>query len=263
MTFLYIFLVFVIIINLRSFSSKINEGYGPLLPNSILKVENQPIAFSIKTFVYPWEYWNKVLVTGCSAWRQPARIREEMLQSATSPAVIEFCLRTFNKSDFDCDVQLNWEPVQLFQNWCYVNTLSGACDHSSQRVDDLLNFVEVRNNGSVQYWIAIVMSGTNNWTDHRSCRMECLAQLSGTICSFFSFSFMVQKRNSTSAEEVARFQHLFPNPSWLMSGRTSGHQKIVPTFLWIDNCLMVTKRYLMLLGNSHPCPWLTLEENRR
>ena len=43
------------------------------------------------------------------------------------------------------------------------------------------------------------------------------------------------------SEEVARFQHLFPNLNWLMSGRTSGHQKLVPTFPWIDNCLMVTE----------------------
>ena len=34
------------------------------------------------------------------------------------------------------------------------------------------------------------------------------------------------------------FQRLFPNPSWLTSGRTSGHQKLVATFPWIDNCLM-------------------------
>ena len=31
----------------------------------------------------------------------------------------------------------------------------------------------------------------------------------------------VRRQNSTKAEEVARFQRLFPNPSWLMSGRTS------------------------------------------
>ena len=30
------------------------------------KVDNQPLAFSLKAVVYPWEYWNKVLVNGCS-----------------------------------------------------------------------------------------------------------------------------------------------------------------------------------------------------
>ena len=45
----------------------------------------------------------------------------------------------------------------------------------------------------------------------------------------------VQRPNSTSTEEVARFQRLLPNPSWLMSGRTSSHQKLVSTFPWIDN----------------------------
>ena len=54
--------------------------------------------------------------------------------------------------------------------------------------------------------------------------------------------FEVWRQNSTSADKVARFQCLFPNLSWLMSGRTSGHQKLIPTFLWIDNCLMAAKR---------------------
>ena len=48
------------------------------------------------------------------------------------------------------------------------------------------------------------------------------------------------KTCNASAGEVARFQRLFPNPNWLMPGRTSGHQKLVPTFSWIDNCFMVT-----------------------
>ena len=50
----------------------------------------------------------------------------------------------------------------------------------------------------------------------------------------------VRRQNSTSAEEVARFQRLFPNPSWFMSGKTSGHQKLVPTIPSIDDCLMVS-----------------------
>ena len=45
---------------------------------------------------------------------------------------------------------------------------------------------------------------------------------------------MVGRRNSTSAEEVARFQCLFPNPSWLMPG------KLFPTFPGLDNCRMLT-----------------------
>ena len=45
---------------------------------------------------------------------------------------------------------------------------------------------------------------------------------------------MARRRNSTSAEEVARFPHLFPKPSWLISGKTSGHQKLVPTFPCMD-----------------------------
>ena len=55
----------------------------------------------------------------------------------------------------------------------------------------------------------------------------------------FSTSFFI---NQTCGTEDARFQRLFPNPSWLMSKKTSSHQNLVPTFPWIDNCLMVTKR---------------------
>ena len=52
-----------------------------------------------------------------------------------------------------------------------------------------------------------------------------------------TFDIYVYRRNSTSAEEVDRFQRLFHNPSWLTPGKTSGHQKLVPTFPWIYNCL--------------------------
>ena len=45
------------------------------------KVDNKPLAFSLKAVVYHWEYWNRVLVTRCSSWRQPARFREETLES--------------------------------------------------------------------------------------------------------------------------------------------------------------------------------------
>ena len=44
----------------------------------------------------------------------------------------------------------------------------------------------------------------------------------------------VRRWNSTSAEEDARFQRLFPNPSWLTSGRTPGRQKLITTFQRID-----------------------------
>ena len=62
--------------------------------------------------------------------------------------------------------------------------------------------------------------------------------------------------NSTTAEEVSRFQRLFPNPSWLVNsswlvwGRASRHQKLAPTFPWIDNCLMVTKRDFLKMEAS-------------
>ena len=47
---------------------------------------------------------------------------------------------------------------------------------------------------------------------------------------------MVRRWNSTSAEEIARFQCLFPNLSWVPSvvGKTSGHLKLVPTFPLIE-----------------------------
>ena len=53
----------------------------------------------------------------------------------------------------------------------------------------------------------------------------------------------VQRQNSISAEEVAKFPCLFPNLSWLTSGRTSGQKKLVLTLPWIEreNYLMMAK----------------------
>ena len=52
-------------------------------------------------------------------------------------------------------------------------------------------------------------------------------------------SMVVRMQISTTAEKVARFQRHFPNPSWLTSGITSGHQNLVSIFQRIDNCLKV------------------------
>ena len=57
----------------------------------------------------------------------------------------------------------------------------------------------------------------------------------------YRYRLGVRRQNSTTAEEVAIFQHLFPNPNWLMSGKTSGYQNLVSIFSWIYNCLK-TKR---------------------
>ena len=48
--------------------------------------------------------------------------------------------------------------------------------------------------------------------------------------------------NSTTAEEVSRFQRLFPIIPTGWCRRASRHQKLAPTFPGIDSCLMVTKR---------------------
>ena len=57
---------------------------------------------------------------------------------------------------------------------------------------------------------------------------------------------------------------VFHNLSWLMSGRTSGHQNLVSIFPGINNCLKAKRQrlvvYLMLLGTSRPHLWLILEE---
>ena len=56
------------------------------------------------------------------------------------------------------------------------------------------------------------------------------------------------RRYGTEAEiqlplkRSSRFQCLFPNPSWLVWGRASRHQKLAPTFPGIDSCLTGTKR---------------------
>ena len=72
-----------------------------------------------------------------------------------------------------------------------------------------------------------------------------------TLQSQFSFNILTifvgrhWRQNSTTVEQVARFQRLFPNPSWLMSGRKNIQFQYL--FIWnqifpgIDNCLMGTK----------------------
>ena len=62
---------------------------------------------------------------------------------------------------------------------------------------------------------------------HTVCIMQTMA----------AFSRIHRGRIQLSAEKVARFQRFFPNPGWLMSGRTSGHQNFVSIFPGIDNCL--------------------------
>ena len=89
--------------------------------------------------------------------------------------------------------------------------------------------------------------------------------------------------NGGGNSTTTKFQRLFPNPSWMVWGRAFRNQKLAPTFPWIENCLMVTKRdflemeaslwlnkksrvslkvgfYLMLLGSSRPYPWLFSEK---
>ena len=64
---------------------------------------------------------------------------------------------------------------------------------------------------------------------------------------FIFLKFFYWKINGTEAEiqlplkSSFRFQRLFLNPSWLVWGRASRHQKLAPTFPGIDSCLMVTK----------------------
>ena len=60
----------------------------------------------------------------------------------------------------------------------------------------------------------------------------------------FGRDIKIRRQNSTTAEEVARVQlGLFPNPSWLMSGRTSGHQNLSSIFPGLDSCLEANSRY--------------------
>ena len=50
--------------------------------------------------------------------------------------------------------------------------------------------------------------------------------------------------------------------SWLASEMTSCHHKLVPTFPWIDNCLMVIKCDFLEI-DSHYDYWLNKESQKR
>ena len=75
-------------------------------------------------------------------------------------------------------------------------------------------------------------------------------------------SSLVRRRNSTSAEEVARFQRLFKNLSWLTSGRTSRKDIQSPKTCSLIVTYLVANAS-MLLGSSRSSSWLFLEESGR
>ena len=56
------------------------------------------------------------------------------------------------------------------------------------------------------------------------------------------------------AEAVSRLQHLFLNPSWLVWGKASRHQKLAPTFSWIDKCLIVVVVVVVVVENIYKAP---------
>ena len=54
-----------------------------------------------KAAVYPWESWSKILVVGCPSSHQPARIREEMLESGRPlQRKLNFRLHALSKFDW-------------------------------------------------------------------------------------------------------------------------------------------------------------------
>ena len=50
------------------------------------------------------------------------------------------------------------------------------------------------------------------------CKCVCNFILEHKKYNYSTEADTVQRQNSTTAEEVAKFQHLFPNPSWVMPG---------------------------------------------
>ena len=56
------------------------------------------LAFSLRQLSIPGNIENKVLVAGCSSWHQPARIREETLESGNLFSSSWICLRTVSAS---------------------------------------------------------------------------------------------------------------------------------------------------------------------
>ena len=58
------------------------------------------------------------------------------------------------------------------------------------------------------------------------------------ICELLSFLHGTEAEFNYCWRGLPDFQRVFPNPSWLMSGGTSGHQNPVSIFPWIDNCLL-------------------------
>ena len=74
--------------------------------------------------------------------------------------------------------------------------------------------------------------------------MNCTVESSNCIQVIYTVNYTVgtEAEIQLPLKRSSRFQRLFPNPSWLVWGRASRHQKLAPTFTGIDSCLMVTKR---------------------
>ena len=97
--------------------------------------------------------------------------------------------------------------------------------------------------------VIAVKSGWNRNEKQRTWLREAPSEIPLQHTTLVSLSYHMEwKQNSTAASEVAGSSaSSLTRGSWPV--RTSDHQKLVPTFRWIDNFLAVTKRDFLKNGS--------------
>ena len=98
----------------------------------------------------------------------------------------------------------------------------------------------------------MIETGENSKQNLLYCRILCHVHFTWRGTDIYYLWLVVYIHNFTLSATLVRRRKfnfrwrgppdssVFPNPSWLVWGRASRHQKLAPTFPRIDSCLMVT-----------------------
>ena len=128
---------------------------------------------------------------------------------------------SFVHSSFDFGISLGEIP-SIFNRIIY-------CKRSRQISDSLL---------------FLILKSCNWFWIYNSCSSFSIESFlpANTSLTFANNNYGTEAEIQLPLKRSSRFQRLFPNPSWLVWGRTSRYQKLAPTFPGIDSCLMATKQ---------------------
>ena len=138
-------------------------------------------------------------------------------------------------------MQLNWFYFcKKKKRWCFSPFLKAV-----KAWKDLFQRYDATQLKDFHFAIKVFVLKQNNIDKEKNQKIEEYASVHNE--EEWQRDGMLKIQGGTEAEiqlplkRSSRFQCLFPNPSWLVWGRASRHQKLASTFPGIDSCLMVTK----------------------